>query len=275
MKVTNLSKVSFDEIVDCFLSAFENYYVQVPTDKEYYRQRWDAAKVDFNLSYGMFDNERLIGFLIHAVDKRFDVQTAFNTATGVIPAYRGKRIVKSMYDFAILDLRKNGIEKSTLEVITKNEKAIRAYKGVGFEICKEYECYAGSIKSKGGPRVELRKMSTKDYNWGKLPNQHSYSWDFQKETIIKGNYDLYEVMHNDKPESYFIIHPEKKYLGQFDIFDQKENGWKRLFDAIGQVLDEVKIINVDKRLTVKMDYIRFLKLSNTINQYEMKLKIAD
>ena len=275
MTVTNLSETSFDEIVDCFLSAFENYYVPVPTDKEYYRQRWDAAKVDFDLSYGMFDNEKLIGFLIHAVDKRFGVQTAFNTATGVIPEYRGKRIVRLMYDFAIIDLRKNGIEKSILEVITKNEKAIRAYKGVGFGICKEYKCYAGIIKSENEPRIELQKISTKDYHWDKLPNQHMYSWDFQKETIIKGNYDLYEVIHNGKPESYFIIHPEKKYLGQFDIFNQNRNSWKRLFHAIGQVVDEVKIINVDQRLTDKMDYIRFLKLSNTVDQYEMELKIAD
>lgn len=274
MKVNNLSKVSFDEVLDCFLKAFENYYVKVPTDKEYHRQRWDAAKVDFNLSYGMFDNEKLIGFIIHAVDKRFDIKTAFNTATGVIPEYRGRRIVKSIYDFAMIDLRKNGIEKSILEVITKNEKAIRAYEGVGFEICKEYKCYAGKIQSESEPQIELQKMSTKDYNWKKLPNQQLYSWDFQKETIIEGNYVLYEVMNNNKPESYFIIHPEKKYLAQFDIFNKNKKIWKRLFNAIGQVVDEVKIINVDKRLRDKIDYIRFLELQNTINQYEMELKIS-
>jgi hypothetical protein len=170
-------------------------------------------------------------------------------------------------------LRENGIQKTVLEVITKNEKAIRAYKGVGFKICKEYKCYAGKIKSESESPIELQKMSTKDYNWAKLPNQQLYSWDFQKETIIKGHYDLYEVMHNNKPESYFIIHPEKKYVAQFDIFNQNKNSWKRLFQAIGQVVDEVKIINVDKRLTDKIDYIRFMKLQNTVDQYEMELKI--
>ena len=275
MKVNNLSKVPFEEILDCFLKAFENYYMKMPTDKEYHRQRWDAAKVDFNLSYGMFDNEKLIGFIIHAIDKRFNIKTAFNTATGVIPEYRGRRIVKSIYDFAITDLRKNGIEKSSLEVITKNEKAIRAYKGVGFEICKEYRCYAGKIISASEQKIELKKMPTKDYDWGKLPNQEVYSWDFQKETIIRGNYELYEVISNNKLESYFIIHPEKKYLAQFDLFIKSKEGWQRLFNAIGQVIDEVKIINVDSRLTEKIELIHSLKLQNTVNQYEMELKISD
>lgn len=275
MKVQNLSKVSFDVILDCFLKAFENYYVKMPTDKEYYQQRWDAAKVDFNLSYGMFDQEKLVGFIIHAVDTRFDVPTAFNTGTGVIPAYRGKRIVKSIYDFALLDLQKNGIEKSTLEVITKNEKAIRAYKGVGFEICKEYKCYSGKLKSEGDSQIQLQKKSTKDYHWDKLPNQKSYSWDFQKETIIERNYELYEVIFNNEAESYFIIHPENKYVAQFDVFSTDKKSWNRLFNAIGQVMEEVKIINVDKRLTDKIDHIHFWELKNTVDQYEMELTISD
>lgn len=275
MKVKNLNKVSFDEIIDCFLKAFANYYVKMPTDKEYYRQRWDAAKVDFNLSYGMFDQEKLIGFIIHAIDKRFGIPTAFNTGTGVIPDYRGQKIVQSIYDFALRDLRKNGIKKTTLEVITKNERAIRAYKSVGFEVCKEYKCYAGKITSESDVHIEVQKKSTQDYDWDKLPNQQWYSWDFQKETIIESNYDLYEVMYKDKPESYFIIHPEKKYLAQFDLFTQNKKNWKRLFQAIGQVENEIRIINVDKRLTDKIDHIHVLNLQNTINQFEMELVITD
>ena len=274
MTVRKLNKISFDELLDCFLLAFENYYVQMPTNRTYYKQRWKAAKVDFSLSYGMFDNEKLIGFIIHAIDKRYKVKTAFNTGTGVIPAYRGKRIVKSIYDYAVNDLRHNGIEKSTLEVITKNEKAIRAYESIGFEICKEYMCYAGTINTNGDAQLELKEMPIKNFDWDKLPNQQFYSWDFQKETIIEGNYVLYQVMNNNKPESYFIINIENKYLAQFDILNDDKKAWRRLFKGIKQVTDEVKIINVDKRLSDKLDNIRLLELQNTINQYEMELKIT-
>ena len=74
------------------------------------------------------------GFIINAIDKRNGILTAFNTGTGVIPEYRGKRIVKSIYAHAIGELRQQGVEKSTLEVITKNDIAIRSYKSIGFSI---------------------------------------------------------------------------------------------------------------------------------------------
>ena len=132
MTVKNLSDISIDELLDSFLSAFENYFVKMPSDRNYYVERWKAAKVDFNFSYGMMDKGKIIGFIIHAIDKRAGILTAFNTGTGVIPAYRGKRIVKSIYEYALEDLWQNGIEKSTFEVITKNNVAIRSYESVGF-----------------------------------------------------------------------------------------------------------------------------------------------
>lgn len=56
MIVKPLDTISFETLMICFLEAFENYYVQMPTDHEYYKKRWKAAKVRLDLSYGMFDN---------------------------------------------------------------------------------------------------------------------------------------------------------------------------------------------------------------------------
>jgi len=132
MIIKQLHTTSIHTIIDCFLLAFDQYFVEMPSDKVYYIERWKAAQVDFALSYGMFDDEKLVGFILHAIDKRFGVLTAYNAGTGVISEYRGKRIVKALYQFAIEDLKQNGIKKSTLEVITENEKAIKAYEGIGY-----------------------------------------------------------------------------------------------------------------------------------------------
>lgn len=236
MTIKNLKNTSFDELLDCFLLAFENYYVQMPADRAYYKKRWKAAKVDFKLSYGMFDKGRLVGFIIHAVDKRAGILTAFNTGTGVIPAYRGKRIVKLIYEYALKDLRQNGIEKSTLEVITKNNIAVRAYESVGFKICKKYKCYAGNIKIENGGQFELKEIALKNVDWEKLPNQQFYSWDFQKETILKGNYRFFQVLNNKEPESFFIINPERQSLAQFDLLNTQNKGWKGCFQRLNKSL---------------------------------------
>ena len=202
MTVKNLSHITFDEVLDCFLLAFENYFVKMPSDRNYYKERWRAAKVDFNFSYGMFDKGRLVGFIIHAIDKRDGMLTAFNTGTGVIPEYRGNRIVKSIYTYALKDLGENGIEKSTLEVIKKNETAIRSYKSIGFKVCKNYKCFTGAVSIENCDPFELKEIALKNVDWKNLPNQEFYSWDFQKETILERNYTFYHVLNRKEPESF-------------------------------------------------------------------------
>jgi len=275
MVVKNLRDTSFDEIVDCFLLAFKNYFVKMPTNKDYYKQRWKAAKVDFNFSYGMFDNETLVGFMIHAVDERFRKLTAFNTGTGVLPKYRGKRIVKTMYGHALDELRVNGFEKTSLEVITKNDKAIRAYKDVGFEVCKNYRCYAGNLTVDDSINFELEEVSISNVDWESLPNQKFYSWDFQQESIAVGNYTFYKVLNSGEWESYFVINPETHRIAQFDVLKKGEKSWERLFSSIAQIANKISIINVDDSFLEKQDIIRLVGLENTVDQYEMEMEIVN
>lgn len=271
MNVSKLAKTPITAVIECFLLAFSDYSIKMPTDHAYYIERWKAAGVDLKLSYGMFDGKKLVAFIIHAVDTRDSKLTAFNTGTGVIPEYRGRGIVKSIYKYALDDLQKNGVERSTLEVITENDKAIRAYLGVGFNISTKYKCFAGEIQLECGDQVELSEIALKDVNWERLPNQQYYSWDFQKETIMARKYSFYQVVYDGKPESFFIFSPETKYLAQFDLLNAGNMGWERLFSAIRQVSDNVKVINVDERLTDKLAIITASGLAISVEQYEMEL----
>ena len=55
MVIKKLGNVRFETIINCFLKSFENYFVELPTDANFWKKRWETAKVDYNLSYGMFD----------------------------------------------------------------------------------------------------------------------------------------------------------------------------------------------------------------------------
>lgn len=265
MTVKNLTELSFDEILDCFLLAFENYFVKMPTDRNYYRERWKTSKVDFNFSYGMFIQGKLVGFIIHSIDKRNGILTAYNSGTGIIPEFRGNGIIKSIYDYALKDLARNNIEKSTLEVITYNKKAIRAYMGIGFEKCKTYHCFSGIIRIEQSESFKIEEVNPENINWDKLPNQQFYSWDNQKESIMEANYTFFQVINNKEPESFFIIKPESGYVAQFDTFNQVQNSWNRLFQAIQSISSTVKINNVDERLTEKIKQLGEVGLDNLIN----------
>ena len=273
MKVKRLDDTAFETIVDCFLSSFEHYYVKVPTDKSYYRTRWAMAKVDFALSYGMFDGEDLVGFIIHAIDYRNGQKIAHNTGTGVIPSYRGQRIVRSIYEFALPDLKQNGIEKCLLEVIVENSKAIKSYQSVGFEIRKTLNCFSGEIKLDLKEEFDLKAVDYADFDWECLPNQDMYSWDFNNRVIKDGAYNYYQIIKDNQVESYFVINPENKILAQSEILIRREGAWDRLFMGVKKISSNVRIINVDSRLVEKINFIKSLGLVNTVNQYEMKKTI--
>ncbi len=273
MVVRHLGDTDFNTIMECFLSAFDNYFVKMPTDHDFYKERWKASGVKLNLSYGMFDDATLVGFIIHAVDERQGELIAYNSGTGIIPDYRGQRIVNAIYDYAVPDLIENGITKCLLEVITKNVKAIKSYEGIGFKIGKNYKCFGGAISAETQGEFTLREVGFMGVNWSEIPNQTLYSWDNQTRSLEKGNYKYFHVIVDNQLESFFVINPNTGYLAQLEVFDRTELSWKTLFSAIQSLHKDVRINNIDDRLLGKIKAIESAGLKNTVNQYEMELAL--
>ncbi len=272
MHVKNLTDSSFEDIVTCFLKAFANYYVEFPSDKEYFRQRWELSGIRYDLSYGMFHNSRLVGFILHGVEKRDGHFTAFNLATGVIPEYRGRKVTQAIYHFALLDLKRNGVTKSRLEVIKANEYAIRAYNSIGFQITRHYKCFSGTIRLQKPMRFELIETAIADFDFGLIPDQRDYSWENRRESIQGGDFICYQVLNGSTVEAVFIIN-KLGYIPQFEVFVEDDEAWSRLFAAISSISEKIKINNVDERFKSKIKQLQNFGLNNTIDQYEMELLI--
>jgi GNAT superfamily N-acetyltransferase len=259
--------------MECFLSAFDNYFVKMPTDHNFYKQRWKAAGVKFNLSYGMFDGATLVGFIRHAVDERQGELTAYNSGTGVIPDYRGQRIVNAIYDYAILDLIKNGITKCVFEVITENVKAIKSYEAIGFKIGRHYKCFGGVISAEIQDKFTIREVGFNAVYWNAIPNQALQSWDHQTRSLEKGNYTYFYVIVDNQIQSFFVMNPINGYIAQLEVLDQTELSWTTLFSAIQSLHKDVRINNIDDRLVDKIKAVESAGLKNTVNQYEMELAL--
>ncbi|TXN35220.1 GNAT family N-acetyltransferase [Flagellimonas hymeniacidonis] len=271
MEIRSLENVKFELIIECFLNAFKGYFVEMPTAPDYYRKRWHAGKVDYGLSFGMFDDDKLIGFIINAIDQRNNKLVAHNTGTGVLPSSRGKHLVDALYDHALPLLREKGIQRCTLEVITKNIPALKVYKRIGFEVIKNYKCYNGKINNGiDSASFILKKVAFDFFDWKKI-DQKQYSWDNQMETLKNGAFEFYAVFRESALESYFVIDHSNAYLGQFDVFTDAKDGWERLFTAIGQISNTIRINNVDTSRNDKINFLNHIGLKNTIDQYEMEL----
>lgn len=209
--------------------------------------------------------------MIHAVDQRDGELIAFNTGTGVLPAYRGRRIVKTMYENAIPALKQQGFSKCALEVITQNDRATKAYESVGFRITRTLKCYRGEFQAKQTTPFQLRSLPLKSIDWNSYPNQSKYSWDNHATIIAEGAYAFYEVMVEEEPSSFFVIDPESGYIPQLDVLSPTPNAWATLFSAIQSISPSIKINNVDTRLEEKIRGIEAVELPGTVDQYEMEM----
>ena len=131
-----------DDMYQCFELAFRDYQIPFELSKDQFIRKFiDKLNINFSLSTGAYDQEVLVGFLFNSIEKYRKKLTAYNGGTGVIPGYRGLGIARNMY-FQLIDLlKKHDIEQCVLEVLTKNNAAIRLYEEVGFQKMRILNCY--------------------------------------------------------------------------------------------------------------------------------------
>lgn len=272
MNIKPLNSVSFDIIIDCFFKAFKNYFVPMPTDKNYFKQRWQASKIKYDLSFGMFDNNKLVGFIIHAIDKRGSRYIAFNNGTGVIPDYRGQGIVNRIYEYALPILKAEDITHTMLEVISENIRAVKAYEKVGFQVCKNYPCFKGTLSTSESP-LAMQQATYNDFDWENLPHHDLCSWENHHNTFKDNNYLYFQYSINDRLEAYVVVNPETGYIPQLDVFSNTPETWDKLLAFVTTLSKDVRIVNVDSRLTSKIDGLKRNGLENYISQFEMEMAL--
>ncbi|PUZ24389.1 Ribosomal protein S18 acetylase RimI [Chitinophaga costaii] len=273
MEIRTLAHLPLSVLVDCFVQSFEGYSVKVSNSVEYYAARWKAAMVRLDCSYGMFDGELLVGFVLHAIDTRQGVRMAFNDGTGVLPAYRGRRIVQALYAQAIPALKAMGIALLSLEVIQQNEVALKAYTRVGFRIVKEYFCFKGVLLARPDAAMRLEATTFHRMEWNTLPAQAWQAWEHQPESLEGGNFQYYYVWRKEERVGYFVVQPEYNYVAQVDCMHHSPVHWNALLMGVSQIANPVKVNNVDSRQPEKIHYLRRHGLQAYIHQYEMQMPL--
>ncbi len=272
IEIKNLKETPLKDIVECLLEAFDGYFVQMPSDVAYWRKRYQGARVDFEYCYGAFDKGKLVAFIINGVDRLNGHLTAFNTGTGVLPAYRGRQLVDKIYAYAIPLLKEKGITKCVLEVIQDNARAIRVYQRIGFAIQRNLNCYKGTL-SESEQVPKIKKIDFSELQELGYPKHNFYSWDHTNDALVQlgKEYETYTVVDPaNQLLGYFIINPTNGRLAQVEV---ETEDFATITAAISQVAKEVRIVNVDDRRVDLIENLLTYGLQNTINQYEMEMDI--
>ncbi|PRX73958.1 ribosomal protein S18 acetylase RimI-like enzyme [Bacillus sp. V-88] len=279
MIIKSLENINLHEFTTCFNDAFSDYTIPFNVSTDYLAERFTGAGIQYKLSFGAFSQDKQVAFILHGIEEDNGKKTAFDICTGVIPEFRGKRLVAEIYNHAIPILREQNVEKSLLEVIHTNEKAIKAYSNLGFKIKRELSCFKGKIDLKPislHKDVCIKTVSPNEFDWNMAPSfwDCSPTWEQSVQAILRNSH-LYDVITIGKQGAiygYAVINSKQSSVLQFGILKEKRNqgfGYS-LFQWIGRKHAVISINNVDKQDKRSLHFLKDIGLVVHIEQYEME-----
>ncbi len=276
MEIKNLQNTPLNKIVACLSESFANYYVPLPTELDYWQQRFEGARVNFELSFGCFDNDELVGFVIHGIDRINGQLVAYNTGTGVTGKFRGQQITSQIYTYALPYLKQYGVALCTLEVIEQNHLARKVYEHIGFSQGPKLLSFQGMLKEMHGPTTtRLKEVSLADIEPEIRQNDAHYSWDNNYSGIKKLEqfYKCYEVDGSDF-QGYMVVHPARNILVQAETSSGTVESYRSLLYSLRGIMPAFKIINVHENRHNLVEALKEAGLESLINQYEMHMSLV-
>ncbi len=272
MKIKSLIDTPLSEIVDCMLDAFSEYPVKMPESETYWKKRYEIAQVDYSLSFGAFDQEKLVGFIINGVARKGNKKIAFNTGTGVRKTHRGKSLTQNIYEYSLPFFKDADVTHCQLEVLDDNARAIHVYENCGFHIVRHMHCYQGNIDGLNSNGLQLKQISFNDYFEDNNDTKH-YSWDFDYDALkVAGDqYKYFRVNRDNIKVGQFAIDTERQYLAQFD-FDNEDNGLLT-FAGVSKKINFIKVNNIGQQYQLANDILHKIKLNKFVSQYEMEMEL--
>jgi GNAT superfamily N-acetyltransferase len=276
LQFKNLENISLEVLLETFNESFSDYFVRLQLTKEQLERKLVSDSIDLSLSAGVFESERLIGFILHGIALVNGEKAAYNAGTGVIPSKRGQQLTKLIYRFILPSLEAAGVKNCYLEVLEQNIQAIKSYESTGYKIHRTLICFKGIPQiqedSKSYPVLALKEM---DWDtWASF-------WDWQPtwqnattalKNIGSGNNSI-GIHLDEKLVAYASYNPQNNRISQFAVAkDYRKQGLgSALFQHIyNENKAELSLVNVDAAAADTLSFLKSIGLTAFVNQYEMK-----
>lgn len=277
MNINTLENVEIEDIVNVLNLSFSDYIVPLQLNLEQLNFKISTENIKLNLSIGIFEADRLVGFMLHALNDLDGKLVAYNAATGVILNYRGQGLVAKMYDFLLPKLKVLNVKHMVLEVITVNASAIKAYEKMDYKAQRTLNCFGGPItKDLGGDIAVIKTMN--DFEWDTFTSFWSIKPTWQNSIITlnksKESCRILGAYLNNELVGYIVYNPASRKIMQIAV--AAEHRRKRIGSQLVNGMltainsKEVLIFNVDAG-SLEMDaFLKYLGVRATVSQFEME-----
>ena len=272
MQIKSLAGCDFSQLTGCFNEAFSDYFVPFQVDDAYLSERWAAAGVDYELSKGAYIGERLVGFIMIALADWEGKTSHYNAGTGVIPDFRGQGLVGQMYTPLFAELKDRNVRQGLLEVIVQNERAVKAYQKVGYQIERRLCCFKSSFPVITAAQNAAIKRSARP-DWDAYQKLSPFVWTWDSQASTAQNYgdavECWEYREHEQLLAFAIYHRASKRLVQWgEVFSEGGYLNKLLKQALSGET-EVRINNIDASATAELERMTELGIAPTVDQFEM------
>lgn len=281
MEIRNLKNINVEELLTVFNRSFSDYVVPFHLSLEQLQLKIETEKIDMNLSVGVFESDKLEGFVLQAWKEENGQHIIYNAGTGITREYRGKGLVRKMYDFIMPVLKERKADVLVLEVIDRNTPAIRTYENLGFKIVRRLLCFNGMIDLKE-KNTEILIEEMENFQWEVFQSFWDIEPSWQNSAVIlTGMEKKYRILGAYKKEQlvgYAVYNSESRKVCQIAVDKnvRRQGIGSELFRAIGALCagQTVSVNNVDD---ISENTSAFLErktgLKNWVSQFEMKREV--
>ena len=278
MEFKTLANTSTIDITAVFNEAFSDYFIKLQLTEATMAAKMKSENILLPYSYGAFENNRLVGFILHGYDVLTGVKTVYNAGTGVIPAFRGRGITQAIYQYCIPFLKREGISHHVLEVIDHNHVAIKIYKQTGFKKTRTFGVYksdtsiainkAIAVKEVEEINAEVQEFVSVKPSWQNSLN--SIKRDLKTHRVIGAfcegklvGYAAYVPASGRVRQA--AVHPahRRKGIGRAlfqHMLDSSESS-------------ELMVTNIDEAYTPAILFLKALGFNRFLGLYEMKMEV--
>ncbi|MCD2260571.1 GNAT family N-acetyltransferase [Psychroserpens luteolus] len=279
MKIKTLNGITNEQLVDVFNLSFSDYSIPFHLTLEQLESKLYADHIDLNISVGAFDNDQLVGFMLHGIQTINEKKIVYNGGTGVIPTKRGHGLTTKMYEFINPILTQQHIDKVVLEVISNNIQAIKSYKRACFKKKRTLHCYKGYLNSsKCSNTLVIKELS--EYNWDLMQSFWDIrpTWQNASHVLnkLKEKNHLIGAFIGDTLVGYLVYNANSKRLQQISVrkdFRRQKVGTALINYIIERFGSTLSIINVDERSTSTNAFLHAIGLKHFLSQLEMTLDL--
>ncbi|MEM8567339.1 MAG: GNAT family N-acetyltransferase [Bacteroidota bacterium] len=282
-----IGPLSTDMLTDMyltFLDSFSDYQISFKLSKKQFVDKFvRKLNIDFEYSAGAWNSTQgLEAFIFTSIAQYQGKLTAYNGGTGVRPKARSNNLVSKMYETILPKLQSLGVQQCLLEVLEKNERAIRAYRKVGFEEMGLLRCY--KLHNPGHSNHQPHNIQ---FNYAKVPQKELYEnfidqrASFLDDLIMQRQFDqerIIEAYDQNKCIGFLIYQPKFSRINGIAVSPiyRRARVASGLIDLMikNEGFKQVTVLNVPEESEALNSFLTRQGFLNEINQYEMRMNLS-